>query len=70
MIDKSLLDFNALRLDVQLILPEVVNGNTDQMRISYGDLVPALINAVKESNQELKSTYEDLIRRVERLEKE
>ncbi|MGI8637761.1 MAG: tail fiber domain-containing protein, partial [Segetibacter sp.] len=53
--------------DLKKIIPDVVSGNeeTGKLSINYTELVPVLINAIKEQQKQI----EDLKKRVQKLEK-
>jgi hypothetical protein len=54
--------------EVQQVIPEVVsgNGNTETLGMNYAELVPVLINSIKE----LKMEVDELKRKLEKLTKE
>ena len=55
-----------LAQDVRKIVPEIVVGDeaTENIGMNYAELVPVLINAIKEQQQQI----EDLKKKVKRLE--
>jgi hypothetical protein len=57
-----------LAQDVASIVPEVVSGDpeTQTLGMNYGELVPVLINAIKELQQEVESLKQEANRRSSR----
>ncbi|MCM8823217.1 MAG: tail fiber domain-containing protein, partial [Candidatus Omnitrophica bacterium] len=62
--------FGLIAQEVEKVLPEVVNTSEEEKSISYTELIPVLINAIKElrvENEELKSRIEILEQEVSLL---
>jgi hypothetical protein len=46
--------------ELKLVIPEVVSGEEGNMGISYGNLVPVLVNAIKEQQQEIDGQKKEI----------
>ncbi len=58
--DKNHIGFSAQ--DIEKVLPQVVNTATDIMQtksVAYGDVVPVLVEAIKEQQQQIESTRQE-----------
>ncbi len=58
--DKNHIGFSAQ--DIEKVLPQVVNTATDKMQtksVAYGDVVPVLVEAIKEQQQQIESTKQE-----------
>ena len=62
------LKIGLIAQEVQKVIPEVISGdeNSGALGMNYAELVPVLINSIKE----LKMEVDELKRKLERLTKE
>jgi len=54
------LEIGFIAQEMKLIIPEVVSGDEGNMGISYGNLVPVLVNAIKEQQSKIDSQQKEI----------
>jgi hypothetical protein len=54
------LEIGFIAQELKNIIPEVVSGEEGNMGISYGNLVPVLVNAIKEQQSEIETMKNDI----------